>query len=156
MWTLPSDVKSGPLSPHKRARPRPSPHPPNTPTRLGLTLSKMNYGPHWAAKRHHTFFLQPRVPEGLSEIMSSGSSTSLCSPRYNLETAREAKKVLNRIEMAMKSGPVARLAFGDADDQSTRTLDRRTGAAPLVIRRRHHRIHAPRRYLFDWQSPRYG
>jgi hypothetical protein len=32
----------------------------------------MNYGPHWAAKRHHTFFLQPRVPEGLFPAVLMG------------------------------------------------------------------------------------
>jgi len=56
MWIVRSDVKSGPLSPHKRARPRPSPHPPNTPTRLGPTLSKTNYGPRWATNWHRKFF----------------------------------------------------------------------------------------------------
>lgn len=67
----------------------------------------------------------------------------------NLEAAGKAKKVLDRVEMTVKTGPIARLTFGDADDQPTRALDRRAGAAPLVICRRHHRIDAPRRYLFD-------
>src|SRR6201987_1215737 len=67
----------------------------------------------------------------------------------NLETAAEAKKILNRVEMAVKTGPVARLAFGDTDDEAARTLDRRASATPLVIRRRHDRINAPRCNLFD-------
>src|SRR5262245_46586402 len=50
--------------------------------------------------------------------------------------------------MAVQAGPVARLALRDADDQATRALDRRAGAAALIMRRRHHRVDAPRRYLF--------
>src|SRR5262249_27934186 len=49
--------------------------------------------------------------------------------------------------MAMQARPVPRLAFGDADDEAAGSFDRRTGAAPLVIGRRHDRIDAPRRYL---------
>src|SRR5262249_18402586 len=66
----------------------------------------------------------------------------------DLETAGEAEKVFDRIEMSMQAGSVARLAFGDADDQAARALDRRPGAATLVIRRRHHRVDATRRHLF--------
>src|SRR5262249_41114875 len=66
----------------------------------------------------------------------------------DLETAGEAEKVLDRIEMAVKPGPVAGLALGNADDQATGALDRRPGAPTLVIRRRHHRIDATRRHLF--------
>jgi hypothetical protein len=54
----------------------------------------------------------------------------------------------SQIEMSMQAGSVARLAFGDADDQATRALDRRPGAATLVIRRHHHRVDATRRHLF--------
>src|SRR5262245_54546161 len=52
----------------------------------------------------------------------------------DLETAREAEKVLDRIEMAVQDGSVAGLALGNADDQATRALDRRPRAATLVIR----------------------
>src|SRR5262249_61174530 len=38
----------------------------------------------------------------------------------DLETAGEAEKVFDRIEMAVQAGSVAGLAFGDADDQATR------------------------------------
>src|SRR4029077_607373 len=75
----------------------------------------------------------------------------------NLEAAGKSKKVLDRVEMTVKTGPIARLTFGDADDQPARALDWRAGAAPLVIRRRHHRINPPRRYLFDragWDAMR--
>jgi hypothetical protein len=34
----------------------------------------------------------------------------------DLETAGEAEKVLNRIEMAVQAGSVAGLALGNADD----------------------------------------
>src|SRR5262249_14863352 len=56
---------------------------------------------------------------------------------------------LNGVEMTVQTGPIARLALGDADNEAARTLDRRAGAAPLVIRRRHDGIDAPRCYLFD-------
>jgi hypothetical protein len=32
----------------------------------------MNYGPHWAAKRHHAFFLQPCFSEGLFLVALMG------------------------------------------------------------------------------------
>src|SRR6516164_4876306 len=66
----------------------------------------------------------------------------------DLKTAGEAEKVLDRIEMAVQTGSVAGLALGNAHDQPTRALHRRSGAATLVIRRRHHRIDATRRHLF--------
>src|SRR5262245_46277760 len=50
--------------------------------------------------------------------------------------------------MAMQAGTIAGLALRDADDQAPRALDRRAGAATLIIRRRHDRIDAPCRYLF--------
>src|SRR5262249_12726143 len=66
----------------------------------------------------------------------------------DLKTAGEAEKVLDCIEMAVQTGSVAGLALGNAHDQPTRALHRPSGAATLVIRRRHHRIDAPRRHLF--------
>src|SRR5262249_42044654 len=70
----------------------------------------------------------------------------LVAPR-DLETAAEAEEVLDRIEVAVQAGSVARLALGNADDQAARALDRCAGAAALVIRPRHHRIDPPRRHL---------
>ena len=58
----------------------------------------------------------------------------------NLEAAGEAHEILDRVEVAVQAGAVARLAFGDGDDQAARPLDRGAGAAALIIGRRHHRI----------------
>src|SRR5262245_66634661 len=66
----------------------------------------------------------------------------------DLETAGEAEKVFDRIEMAVQAGSVAGLAFGDADDQATPALDRHPSAATLLSRPRHHRIDATPRHLF--------
>ena len=66
----------------------------------------------------------------------------------DLEPAREAEKVLDRVEMAVQAGSIAGFALGNAHDQTTRALDRRPGAATLVIRRRHHRIDPACRYFF--------
>src|SRR5262249_13619597 len=61
----------------------------------------------------------------------------------------EAKKVLDRVEMTVKTRSIARFTFGDADDQPARAFERGAGAAPLVIRRRHDGINAPGCYFFD-------
>src|SRR4029077_16364500 len=65
----------------------------------------------------------------------------------DLEAAGEAHEVLDGVEMAVQTGAVAGFAFGDADDEPARTLDRSAGAAALVIGRRHHRIDLSRRDL---------
>ena len=66
----------------------------------------------------------------------------------DLETSAKAEEVLDRVVMAVQAGSVARLALGDADNEAARPLDRRAGAAALVIGGGHHRIDAPRRDLF--------
>src|SRR5262249_1778472 len=69
------------------------------------------------------------------------------APR-DLEAAGQAEKALDRVEMAVQAGTIAGLALSNADDQAARALDRRAGAATLVIRRRHHRIDFTRRHFF--------
>src|SRR5262249_11892404 len=66
----------------------------------------------------------------------------------DLEAPREAKEVLDCLEMAVQPRPVAWSALGDADDQTARPLDRRAGTAPLIVCRSHTRVDPPRRYLF--------
>src|SRR5262245_13821304 len=66
----------------------------------------------------------------------------------DLEAPREAKEVLDCIEMAVQARPVAWFALGDADDQTARPLDWRAGAATLIVCRSHNRVDAPRRSLF--------
>src|SRR5262249_57269451 len=66
----------------------------------------------------------------------------------DLEAPREAKEVLDCIEMAVQARPVAWFALGDADDQTARSLDWRASAATLIVYRSHNRVDAPRRYLF--------
>jgi len=63
-----------------------------------------------------------------------------CVAPGNLEAAGEAHEILDRVEVAVQAGAVARLAFGDGDNQAARPLHRGAGAAALIVGRRHHRI----------------